>query len=204
MVIEKRISCGLLDFIASLLFCEGPPDALTLKREEEAWKGEIKWEREAVSFRFFEAIYSLDESSVKRLRDNTVLAKFSGFEEERVEHIIKRIRQIEFALDTVPDNEEGEARPEQAGRAMGMSEKAKKYPCLFGLGDCSVMARLAEDARQVRVLASIIKKEEEKFPSEMVKRLLDILQPTMTSSVGAFCSACIELKKLRGELKSHE
>jgi len=78
-----------------------------------------------------------------------------------------------------------------------------KYPCVFGLGDCSVMVRLIEDAKEVQALVSVIKSEKvspelQEFLKSMAKNLSRVLS---IGSVGYFCRACIELKRLRGELR---
>jgi len=81
-----------------------------------------------------------------------------------------------------------------------------KHPCVFGLGECSIMPRLLEDAKQIHVLLAV-KKEAEVAPQyKMFMEYWDgivkqYVTAIMASSRGAFCQACIELKKLRGELK---
>jgi len=92
---------------------------------------------------------------------------------------------------------------------------SSEYTCLLGLsGECRVMRRLAEEAsradQQLRMVKPAIpetvspeiRKELEAIYEVLFREIFRVLSTTyMSPTVGSFCSACIKLKELKGEIR---
>jgi len=92
---------------------------------------------------------------------------------------------------------------------------SEEYTCLLGLsGECRVMRRLAEEASRAAQQLGMVKpafpetigpelrKELEAMCEVLFREIHRVLSTVyLGPTVGSFCSACIELKKLRGEIR---
>jgi len=82
-----------------------------------------------------------------------------------------------------------------------------KYPCVFGLGECLVAPNLLELAKEVRARISVerakvaVPPEHEELMELWHAIAMQYVMAMLMSSRGTFCQACIELKKLRGEIE---